>query len=434
MANFRSKLRTSSLAHGKRDIVPHPILLVEDSKAAGSMLKGRIEEKWMCEVHLAESYAQAKELLRAHRRDYFLVICDLNLPDAPNGEILELVAVAQLRSIVITGTFGEEFKKQMPQKSVVDYMLKDSHNAFEYVVDQVGRIYHNQFVHLLVVEDSAVSRSWLRQILELRNYQVSLAKDANEALACLKQHNDIRLVITDYNMPDMDGVDLTVELRKHHEKQDLAIIGISAQDASDLGVQFIKNGANDFLVKPVSDEELICRISQNLDTQDHIQLINNLANRDYLTNLHNRRCFFTLGTQMLKVAHAENQDVAVAMIDLDYFKGINDEFGHDAGDELLVFIAGLMLSQFPECLNARLGGEEFAVLVTGMSLDQFNDKVERFRLALQNATIEYRDLDLNITASIGVYSRKDTNLDVMIKRADENLYLAKANGRNQVMG
>ena len=93
MANFRSKLRTSSLTHGKRDIVPHPILLVEDSKAAGSMLKNRIEEKWMCDVHLAESFEQAKQLLRSHRRDYFLVICDLNLPDAPNGEILELVAV-----------------------------------------------------------------------------------------------------------------------------------------------------------------------------------------------------------------------------------------------------------------------------------------------------------------------------------------------------
>ena len=322
----------------------------------------------------------------------------------------------------------------MPAKSVVDYMLKDSHNAFDYVVEQVGRIYHNQFVHLLVVEDSAVSRSWLRQILELRNYQVSLAKDANEALACLEQHDDIRLVITDYNMPDMDGVDLTVELRKHHEKQDLAIIGISAQDQSDLGVQFIKNGANDFLVKPVSDEELICRISQNLDTQDHIQLINNLANRDYLTNLHNRRCFFTNGTQMLKVAHAQAQEVAVAMIDLDYFKGINDEFGHDAGDELLIFVANLMMSHFPESLTARLGGEEFVILAIDMPPDEFTEKVEAFRLAIQNATIVYRDLDLNITASFGLYCRKDTRLDVMMKRADENLYIAKANGRNQVMG
>ena len=434
VANFPTKSRTSNIHHGKHDMVPHPVLLVEDSRAVANMLKASIEQKWQCEVHHASSYDQAKALLREHRRDYFLVICDLNLPDAPNGEVLELVALAKLKSIVITGKFGEEFKKQMPQKNIVDYMLKDSHNAFEYVVEQVGRLYHNQFVHLLVVEDSALSRSWLKHLLELRNFRVTLVKDGVEALAYLKEHNDIRLVITDYNMPDMNGVELTVEIRKKQKKQELAIIGISAQDESDLGVQFIKNGANDFVTKPVSDDELICRINQNLDTQDHIRLINNLANRDYLTNLFNRRCFFNRGAQMLEKAIGKKQSVAVAMLDLDCFKKLNDEFGHDAGDEVLISFAGLLLCYFPECLVARLGGEEFVALAIDMSPGQFMDKLERFRAALAGVVIQYEEIALKTTASIGVTTRREERLELMMKAADQNLYLAKQNGRNQIKG
>lgn len=236
MAHFRNTSRVSGNTYAQHDVVPYPILLVEDSKTVATVLKNTIAKKWQCEVHLAYTYQQAKELLKAHRTDYFLVICDLNLPDAPDGEILELVALAKLNSIVITGKFGEDFKKQMPAKSVVDYLLKDSHNAFEYVADQVGRLYRNQFVHMLVVDDSSVSRTWLKQLLGLRNFRLSLAKDGSEALALLDEHPDIRLVITDYNMPDINGVDLSVEIRRSRDKADLAIIGISGQGQADLGV------------------------------------------------------------------------------------------------------------------------------------------------------------------------------------------------------
>lgn len=184
----------------------------------------------------------------------------------------------------------------------------------------------------------------------------------------------------------------------------------------------------------MSEEELVCRINQNLDMQDHIRLIHNLANRDYLTNLFNRRYFFTEGKHRLACAFRKGQDVAVAMIDLDHFKRLNDQHGHDAGDEVLVSFAGLMECFFSEDLTARLGGEEFVVFMVGYSKNRVMERLDQFREALANVEIDYSNTLLSTSCSIGVNCQKQDNLDVMMKTADQNLYRAKENGRNQVSG
>ncbi|MDC6695346.1 diguanylate cyclase, partial [Leclercia adecarboxylata] len=140
----------------------------------------------------------------------------------------------------------------------------------------------------------------------------------------------------------------------------LAVIGISGNTDPSLIPRFLKNGANDFLRKPFSREELFCRVSQNVDQLELIGTLQDLAPRDFLPGLPNRRCFLEQSQRQLPQLHLDGEQVAVAMIDIDHFKHINDTHGHEAGDDALRAVAAAVAQHArQEDLIARFGGEEF---------------------------------------------------------------------------
>ena len=122
------------------------------------------------------------------------------------------------------------------------------------------------------------------------------------------------------------------------------------------------------------------------------------------------------------------------MIDIDHLKQVNDTYGHDCGDEVLVRFSEMLNENFSDNLVARIGGEEFAVLMSDITQEQSLLSLERFRKAIEGTEILYGDTSVSITASIGFSRDLKENLDNMLKIADENLYSAKNNGRNQVVG
>jgi len=409
-----------------------PVLVIEDSKSLASLLSQKLHEKWQCEVHIATNYQEAKNCLKKYRNEYFLVVTDLNLPDAPNGEIIDLINRAKLKSIVITGSFGEDLKEHFLQKGVVDYILKNSFNSYQYVIEQVGRLYHNLSINILLVDDSPTSINLLSHVLNSQNFTIFTAKNGKEALLLLEKQS-INLMVTDYQMPDMDGIELTIETRKLFDKSQLSILGISAQNTNELGTQFIKNGANDFLLKPFSLEEFIWRINLNLDAIKQLHKIKKLANEDFLTQLFNRRYFYATGAELLAFYQENTQNFSVAMLDIDKFKSVNDTYGHGVGDEVLIAFSRLLKTHFNEQLTARLGGEEFVVLFKNQSLNDVKSALNAFRSELAMLKIKTAAGDLTITVSIGVATKLEHNLDLMLKHADEKLYLAKEKGRNRVI-
>jgi len=398
-----------------------------------NMIKNLIEDTWQCPVHVATSFEGAINCLKKHRKEYFLVITDLNLPDAENGEIMDLIKTANLPAIVITGSIEKAQSHKSTYSRVFDYILKSQPNSVNYLVEQVGRYYFNQFIHLLVVDDSRVSREMLSQALRNQNYSVSSAPNAQEALVILQQNPKIKLIISDYLMPVMNGVELTIQVRKRFKKSQLAIIGLSADNEPKLGLEFIRNGANDFLSKPFVSEELIIRINQNLDNLKYIETIENIANRDYLTNLFNRRYFYHEGEKLRVYLQRNTLPFTVALLDIDFFKKINDTLGHDAGDSLLRDFSQLMLQHFTGNLCARIGGEEFVVLFNAPA-QEVEEALERFRFELASKTFEFEGQALRVTVSIGCYSEYEDSMDAALRVADQRLYRAKDNGRNQIVG
>ncbi|MCY7294439.1 GGDEF domain-containing response regulator [Alteromonas sp. a30] len=428
--NFRRGERGPSSLN--RNNISKPLLLIEDSRSIANIIKSQVENRWGCDVHVASSYEEAITLLKAHRREYFLTISDLNLPDAPNGEIVELLKRTGLPIIVITGTMEKGHFHKSLHTHVVDFILKSQTNSVQYLIDQVGRFYFNQFTTLMIVDDSKLSREVITQVLETQNFKVVNAGSAEEALSLIESTPEIKLIVSDYIMPNMNGVELTTELRKKYAKSKLSIIGLSSDNEPRLGLEFIRNGANDFLTKPFIAEELIMRINQNLDTMSYIEVIENSANRDYLTNLHNRRYFYRKGEKLLADSKKQNKPFVTALLDIDHFKKINDTYGHDVGDKVLIQLAIFINNHFSHTLSARVGGEEFAILFQE-PLPSVLDQLEAFRKELAETTLEFGGNTFNVTTSIGCTDALSTSLDDSLKAADLCLYDAKKQGRNTIV-
>ncbi len=250
----------------------------------------------------------------------------------------------------------------------------------------------------------------------------------------LEAHPDVALMLTDYAMPVMDGFELTAQARKLYGKERLAIIGISASEDKLISSQFLKNGANDFITKPYSYEEILCRVNQNLEMLEIIRINRDAATRDYLTRLYNRRYFFETGSPLHAAVKSRQHPLAAAMLDIDHFKKINDQYGHDCGDEVLRQVAKLLDQHLGQWLVARLGGEEFAVLLDGCGLEEARGHLEALRLAIAAAPIVCGASAIPVTISIGLSGQPGESIDDMIKSADLALYQAKEGGRNRLVG
>lgn len=414
------------------------ILVVEDSKVVSRILQHLIAQELGCDVDFAEDLASAKQLLE--QKEYFVAITDLNLPDANEGEIVKLVLSKQTPCIVLTGSLDAQQRKRLLQLGIVDYILKENRFSYEYVVRLVDRLQRNQTVKVLVADDSVVSRKFVRSLLEQHLYQVVEADDGNSAWEVLQNQPDIQLLITDYNMPGLDGFGLILKVREKFTREELAIIGLSSDDDESLSARFIKNGANDFLQKPFVHEEFHCRVLNTLDSLDMIRKLWDQANLDYLTGVYNRRYFFNQYEELIVLKKQKRGSLTLALLDIDLFKEVNDTYGHDVGDEVLVEFSARLKRSFGQHFTvSRFGGEEFIVAFRGLNEVKSFALMDKFRSQLESTPISTSRGELSVTVSAGIASLSDDesldseeSLDTLIQRADKALYDAKEAGRNLI--
>jgi len=411
------------------------VLVVEDSRAIASLLHSRITDLPDVCCELAEDMAGATQLLEQGAERFFVAVLDLNLPDAPNGGVVDLVQSYGIPVIILTGSMDTEKREKLFARNIADYIEKNQLAGVWSAVALVERIRANREHAVLVVDDSASQRAYLCSLLHNHGYQTVEAADGEQGLDMLQSHNEIRVVITDYNMPKMDGLQMVREMRKHRSPQDLAIIGISSLSQKGILARFLKNGANDFLQRPFELEELYCRIDQNLDMIRYIHQAWDAANRDFLTHLYNRRYFFEHAEKIHASAREGKYEIVVAMIDADHFKKINDKHGHDVGDAALVEIASTLQTMGEgRGIIARFGGEEFVCIRILKSGEEPERCMQELCSAIEAIDLKAPDGSrVPLTVSIGATRDLNDSLSGMLRSADEAVYQAKEQGRNRVV-
>ena len=409
------------------------ILIVEDNKALAKLIAKKMEDNTEMQVDVAHSLAEAQAFL-TKAKDYFITLLDLNLPDAPNGEVVDFVASKGLPIIVLTGSMDDKTRETFMDKDIVDYVYKGNMSDVNYIFHMIDRLKNNKQYKVMVVEDVMQTRNDVKKILQNLQFQVFTAAHGEEAMNYFADNPDIKLVVSDYGMPVKDGLAVLKELREQKDKNELGVIMMTSANENVSGAVFLKNGANDFIAKPFLKEELICRVNNTIENMENINKIANFANKDFLTGLFNRRYFYDDMQEYLASLEENPMPYAVAVIDVDELKNINDKYGQDSGDKILKLLAKKLIDDTKSSdIAARFGGGEFCVLLKNVSQEDAVKLFVGLRAAIAANPINIKNESVKISVSIGVtFGKSDYSVDEILELADEALYRATENGKNRV--
>lgn len=532
------------------------ILLVDNSKLIINVLEELFLEKNNFEVYKAKTLDEVEQLILSN--NFFIAISNLVLPDALNGELLDTFKNANIPTIILSSKIDYNFMNDIDNLNIIDYVSKDSVHGLESVCDLAELLLYIKDSQVLVVEDSNVVAQQIKATLQTLFLKVKTVSNGDEALNELENNKDISMVISDYSMPKMNGLELTRAIRKDKSTSSLPIVIISSDNNPQQRIKLFKNGANDYLSKPILEEELKSKvldtfsnikkiediqsfnkifdeniITSSTDTKGNIQTVSKafckisgyekeelvgkshnivrhpdmpkslyeelwntitkgqtwkgeiknlkkdgtyywvkaviepkfnkngditgyfaireditdkkriyeLSITDGLTSLYNRRYFNDTAHNFVLESVRNNKVFAFVLLDIDNFKKYNDTYGHQDGDDVLIQVANSLKVTFKRGDDQvfRLGGEEFGVLISSKTKINIMDLIEEARANIENLKIKHeKNPPLNVvTASFGaLIISLDSNVNIKVeniyKKADEQLYKAKENGRNTI--
>jgi len=292
---------------------------------------------------------------------------------------------------------------------------------------------------ILIAEDDAISCRALEENLKEWGYDVVVARDGREAWD-LARKNDIRLAILDWNMPAIDGIELSRKIRKAYEKEDakyIYIILLTGRGAQEDIIHGLSTGADDYITKPYSFVELKYRIQNGERIIQNEDRRIRLASLDNLTRLWNRNRIFEFLESELKRGEREGTYTGVIMIDIDHFKRVNDEYGHLVGDRVLVEVAKRLKNAVrPYDRIGRYGGDEMLVVLPRCGNEEARRIAARLYTSIAGEMIPTDTGPLRINISIGCVSNESfpaASKMQLIQASDKALLSAKKKGRDRII-
>jgi len=529
------------------------ILIIDNSNVTISLFKKILTKELGMEVLVSKSIEDTKELLSEH--NFFMAITNLYLLGVKGNENLDILASYKVPTILFSSQIESELLEDDRYPNVIDYVFKDA-NGIKYITRLIEAIEYCSYKKVLLIDDSATTLSLTEKMLKKISLRVLKAKDGVEAFEMLETHNDISLILSDYHMPNMNGLEFVKKFRSEIKNADIPVLIATSELDQAIKIQFYKYGVNDLIQKPVLEEELkfklintfldkkryeenlaksemienyvitsrtdtngiimnvskaFCEISgyskeelvgqnhkilrhpdmpdalydamwntitsgkvwrgevKNLkkdgeyywvdaiieplfDNEENIKgyyairlditnkkKIEEISITDGLTNIFNRRHFNETFPKVIKGAQRGDGLVCFLLMDIDHFKQYNDNYGHQAGDDVLI--------QFAACLKAnlkraddiafRLGGEEFGIVYKADDKESALEFAKEIRQNIEDLHMrhEYNSASEYVTASMGLVCKSADemkDIDAIFKEADDLLYEAKKSGRNQV--
>ncbi|ADL55009.1 diguanylate cyclase [Gallionella capsiferriformans] len=369
---------------------------------------------------------------------------------------IETSALIEIGDSVIRGLreWADLLNIEIPDIPPFDEMLNSASIASELMsVDAQPSVQPAIFkLHILLVDDDRAIRLLYKALLEKSGHSVTTANNGREALESVKA-SPPQLIISDWMMPEMDGIEFCRELRKNPDWHRIYVFIVTAQESTEKLIEAFEAGANDYLSKPINPKVLAARLRsaqrivqmQEAQEEDRLQLrqfadelalsnkrLQALAVTDALTGLPNRRYMMERLEQEWALATRAGRPVCCMMVDIDHFKMINDTYGHQLGDEALKLVASsLQQAMRKQDVLCRVGGEEFMVICPDSDNKAGFIYAERLRQHVAFQPVLASGKSLRLTVSIGLADNAGlASPEAMMHQADLRLYAAKAAGRN----
>lgn len=287
---------------------------------------------------------------------------------------------------------------------------------------------------IFICDDEDINITILRGLLE-NIYDINSTNDSRKSFDMIKEYKP-ELILLDVKMPYVDGFEICKNLKNDTDTKNIPIIFITAvMDEEDIEKAFTYGGL-DYVIKPFRSKELLARIKTQLKVSGIQKDLEKLASTDYMTKLYNRRHFFIISSHLIDLAKREDKDIGIVMVDIDKFKNINDTYGHEVGDNVIISMANKLIgSQRKSDITCRYGGEEFVVLLANTTLNGAKVFANKIRKDIENMCLNINNHKIKFTISLGVsivYAKNEVTAYEAINRADIALYEAKETGRNKV--
>ena len=376
---------------------------------------------------------------------YDLIIASQHIFDKSGSEFIEYCKNAERKTpiILLTSEPNETLLRNARSAGIKDIFPKTNitylKSSIRYYIQGEKKI-DIQGGRVLYVEDSASVTHIVTKYLEKLNLEVTHFASAEEAFHAFAD-NDYDLVITDVMLEGtMDGLSLVRMIRASNtHAAKTPILAMTGHDDAQLRIDLLHAGINDYVTKPPIEEELAARVN-NLITNKHLadqvrkqqRSLYNIAMTDQLTTCHNRHSLSDYAPKYIKDAIRYDYPLSIMILDLDHFKNINDEFGHTTGDVVLAEIGKLLMATCRQGdIVARIGGEEFLILLPHCNIFNAMHKAENIRSMIELA----EPAGLMVTSSVGIATlieNYDEDFDKLYKAADTAVYESKETGRNRV--
>ena len=305
----------------------------------------------------------------------------------------------------------------------------------------------NKKLRILVAEDDLTTRSILEAVLIKWNYDPIMVKDGQDAWEILQKPGSPNLVLLDWMMPRMSGLEVIQLVRAHLIEQPPYIILLTSKEEKEAILSGLEAGANDYIKKPFDTDELNARIrvgQRSVELQTDLYetqaKLEHLATHDPLTGIFNRRAILEQLSKELARARRESQRnlgyvLCIGFFDIDHFKLINDQYGHQSGDDVLKGVVSILAGELRESDSiGRFGGDEFLVLTPGIELQNQKNLFNRLIETISSRKIDTRSGVVSITVSMGVsLANPDIDEDHLLSIADAAMYQAKQEGGDRVV-
>ena len=298
--------------------------------------------------------------------------------------------------------------------------------------------------NILIVDDVEDNIEILGDLLTFDGYNVQTARSGESALKRVQESRP-DLILLDILMPGIDGYEVCKRLKADPGTNDIPVVFVSSMIDIESKVKGFKSGGVDYINKPFQHAEILVRVNTHItmlrlrkDLEMRNAELERLANTDYLTNLYNRRRFFITAEKIYTEAVRTEYPISITLLDLDYFKQVNDTHGHMIGDQVLIHVAHLIRDYCRENdMAARYGGEEFAILHPNIDGQATFQVVDRIRESVEDTPYVNEANEIGLTLSAGIVdsrvSQDYPRVDDLLSLADKALYRAKDGGRNQVV-
>jgi len=297
---------------------------------------------------------------------------------------------------------------------------------------------------VLVADDDPVSRTLLRKLLTKWGYEAEVVDNGVEAWLALRKEDSAKLVIVDWMMPGLDGLEVVRELRSGNASSYTYVLMLTSKGQREDILAGMDAGVDDYLKKPFDPEELRARLrvgTRILGLEQRLvralETSEFRATHDFLTGLYNRGAILDLLKREMQRGEREKSALGICMVDIDRFKSINDTYGHLVGDEVLKRLATCMITSLrPYDSVGRYGGEEFLIIVPNCDLEATRKLAERVCQMVSAAEFQIDDRSITVTVSLGVSAASQdkgtVTASALLREADGALYRAKEKGRNRV--